>query len=304
MRSHRIAWRTRIKAAQSHGRPKSFGEIASGKHGADQILNLQLHPATLVVVTRLKIIIDFQDHILSITMNRPLKKNALTAAMYSTMAEALEMAETDMSVRVIIFQGVDGIFTSGNDLADFLGNPVRGTDTPVSRFLFALARSTVPMIAAVDGPAVGIGTTMLLHCDMVIAADTSLFMMPFTNLGLLPENGSSYLLPKIMGHTKASELILTGRAFTAEEALSYGVINEVCKADELVTITAKWAALLASKPPSAMRKSKALMKTDMPVVIDRIRIEMEQFSEALVSPEAKEALTAFMEKRPPDFSKF
>ena len=250
------------------------------------------------------VIIDFQDHILSITMNRPLKKNALTAAMYSTMAEALEMAETDMSVRVIIFQGVDGIFTSGNDLADFLGNPVRGTDTPVSRFLFALARSTVPMIAAVDGPAVGIGTTMLLHCDMVIAADTSLFMMPFTNLGLLPENGSSYLLPKIMGHTKASELILTGRAFTAEEALSYGVINEVCKADELVTITAKWAALLASKPPSAMRKSKALMKTDMPVVIDRIRIEMEQFSEALVSPEAKEALTAFMEKRKPDFSRF
>ena len=250
------------------------------------------------------VIITAQNHILSLTMNRPAKKNAITAPMYAAMADAIEMAETDMSVRVIILQGVDGIFTSGNDLADFLGSSERGLDAPVSRFLFALARSTVPIVAAVDGPAVGVGTTMLLHCDSVVAADNAVFMLPFTNLGLLPEAGSSYLLPKIMGHTIASELILTGRTFTSDEAKSYGLINEVCKAADLATIAAKRAKHLASKPPAAMRKAKALLKTDMPVVLDRIRIEMEQFSEALASPEAKEAMSAFMEKRAPGFSKF
>lgn len=248
--------------------------------------------------------VNFEDHILSITMNRPHKKNALTAPMYATMADAIEMAESDMTVRVIVIQGVDGIFTAGNDLGDFLANPPLGLDAPVSRLLFALARSTVPIVAAVDGPAVGVGTTMLLHCDSVVAADTAVFMLPFTNLGLLPEAGSSYLLPKIMGHTRASELILSGRAFTADEAMSYGLINEVCKSGDLAAKAAKRVALLAGKPPSAMRKAKTLLKTDMPAVLDRIRIEMEQFGEALGSPEAKEAITAFMEKRAPDFSSF
>lgn len=250
------------------------------------------------------VIINAQDHILSITMNRPAKKNALTALMYGAMADAIEMAETDMNVRAILIQGVDGIFTSGNDLADFLAGPSGGLDSPVSRFIFALARSTVPLVAAVDGPAVGIGTTILLHCDCVVAADTTKFMLPFTNLGLVPEAGSSYLLPKIMGHTRASELILSGRAFAAEEAMSYGLINEVCSAGGLAEAASKRLAQFASKPPAAMRKSKALLKFDMPVVLERIRVEMEQFGEALASPEAKEAMQAFMEKRAPDFSKF
>ncbi len=250
------------------------------------------------------VIINAQDHVLSITMNRPAKKNALTPPMYAAMADAIEMAEADMSVRVILLQGVDGIFTAGNDLADFLDKPSSSLDSPVSRFLFALARSTVPLVAAVDGPAVGVGTTILLHCDFVVAADSTTFMLPFTNLGLVPEAGSSYLLPKIMGHTRASELILSGRPFKAGEALSYGLINEVCSAEDLADVVSKKVSQFASKPPAAMRKSKTLLKTDLPEVLDRIRIEMEQFGEALASPEAKEAMQAFMEKRAPDFSTF
>ena len=249
-------------------------------------------------------IIELKDHILSITMNRPAKKNALTAPMYAAMADAIESAEADMDVRVILFQGVDGIFTSGNDLGDFLANPPRGPESPVSRFLMALARSTVPMVAAVDGPAVGVGTTMLLHCDYVVAADTTTFMMPFTNLGLLPEAGSSYLLPKIMGHARASELILSGRGFSADEALSFGIINEVSTSADLAAAAAKHVGVFAAKPPAPMRKSKALLKDDMPVVLDRIQREMALFGEALGSEEAKEAMSAFMEKRAPDFSRF
>lgn len=250
------------------------------------------------------IITDISDHILTITMNRPEKKNALTADMYALMADAIVKAENDMTVRVIIIQGVEGIFTAGNDLADFLNNPPRDSDAPVFRFIFALARSTVPIIAAVDGPAVGIGTTILPHCDFVVAADTTTFIMPFTSLGLVPENGSSYLMPKIMGHMRASELILSGRPFTAEDAKSYGLVSEVCKSEDLADIASKQAALFASKPPASMRKSKALLKSDMDVVVKHIEKESVQFSQALTSPEAIEALSAFMEKRKPDFSRF
>lgn len=249
------------------------------------------------------IIIEKDTGVLRLRMNRADKKNALTRDMYSAMAYAIETAEHDPEVRVILFEGTAGCFCAGNDLKDFQEQPPRDKAAPVYRFITALARSTVPMVAAVDGVAVGIGTTMLLHCDLVYATDRTRFQLPFVNLGLLPEAGSTYLLPKLVGAARAAELLMTGRPFKTQEALELGIINGICAPEELTDQALQSAREFAEKPPQSLRKIKKLLKSDSGKVEDRIQWEILEFSEQLDSAECKEALQAFQEKRKPDFTK-
>lgn len=241
------------------------------------------------------------DGILTITFNRPDKKNALTSAMYATLAEALEKAETDTSIRVILFTGNGGAFTAGNDLQDFLNNPPTGEDTPVFRFLRAISTASKPMIAAVSGVAVGVGTTMLLHCDLVYAADTAKLSLPFVNLALVPEAGSSLLLPGMIGHHRAAELFLLGEAFTAATAQEYGIVNAVFPEDKLLNEAMQVARKLATKPPTAIRLTKQLLRQAKGDVAGQMAAEGAHFRAQLKSAEAREAMTAFFEKRPPKF---
>lgn len=222
--------------------------------------------------------------------------------MYAAMAEAVANAERDLSVGTILFLGSEGCFTSGNDLGDFQQSPPRDKAAPVYQFILALARSSVPIVAAVDGLAIGIGTTLLLHCDMAFASPGARFQMPFVNLGLLPEAGSTYLLPKLMGHTRAAELILSCRPINGRDALELGLINETCEASQLEQTATQAAEDIARKPPRTLRRAKALLKHDRLEVERQIHAEILEFSECLDSPETEEALSAFAEKRPPDFS--
>lgn len=248
--------------------------------------------------------------ILTIEFNRPERKNALTAAMYQTVADAINEAETDASVRAILLVGKPEIFTAGNDLPDFLENskPVEGVapeSRPVFQFMRALSGSTRPVVAAVSGAAVGIGTTMLMHCDLVYAADNAKFSMPFSQLGLCPEFASSLLLPQVAGYARAAEKLLLGEAFLAQEALEMGLVAKVMPVDELRPFAERQAAKLAALPAASVRATKALMKrAKTPAVNDAMAVENELFGAMLLAPEAKEAMTAFMEKRKPDFSKF
>jgi enoyl-CoA hydratase/carnithine racemase len=244
------------------------------------------------------------DRVLQIRMNRPEKKNALTLAMYTAMREALASADGDPSVRVIVISGVDGCFTSGNDLADFLQNPALGGESPAIRFLQALSTAGKPVIAAVTGLAVGIGVTMLLHCDLVYAADSATFQLPFVNLGVVPEAASSMLLPRLLGHQRAAELLLLAEKFDAATAHDLGLVNAVRPASELAGFVQQRAAALAAKPPSSLRLTKALMKRDQESVPARMAEEGKHFSNQLTSPEAREAMEAFMQRRQPDFSRF
>lgn len=247
--------------------------------------------------------IDRVGRLLKIRLNRPAKKNALTAAMYAAMAEGVREAENDQTVGAIVFLGAEGCFTAGNDLGDFQQHPPRNKEAPVYQFILALARSTVPMVAAVDGLAIGIGTTLLLHCDVAFAAPDTRFQLPFVNLGLLPEAGSTYLLPKLMGHAKASELIMSCRPFNGQEALELGLITTVCETAQLEEAAISAAEAIAIKPPRTLRRAKALLKHDRLEVERQILAEILEFSECLDSPETDEALSAFAEKRKPDFSK-
>jgi len=249
--------------------------------------------------------ITIKDGILSIVMNRPEKKNALTLDMYTSMAHAMRGAENDPNVRVILFTGAGGNFTSGNDLGDFMMNPPVGEDSPVWLFLSALLEAKKPLVAGVTGVAVGIGTTMLLHCDLAYAGESARFLLPFINLGLVPEAGSSFLLPRILGHPKAAELLMLGDVFGAGHAYEMGFINQVAADDEVIALAQAKAAHLAAKPPAALRLTKAMLKEGhADALAATIRKESGLFIERLSSPEAAEALQAFMERRPPDFSKF
>lgn len=245
-----------------------------------------------------------QDGVLTIRMDRPEKKNALTAAMYAALADALEQAGQDPGVAVVLFEGVEGAFTAGNDLGDFLQNPPQGADAPVFRFISALVETDLPLVAAVDGIAVGIGTTMLLHCDFVLASDRSKFSLPFINLALVPEAGSSMLLVEAAGYRKAAEWLLLGEPFTAAEAASHGIVSAVCPPGELAAAARELAAKLAAKPRGALRASKRLMRRRSEPLADRVQAEGALFTEALATPEAREAFSAFLEKRRPDFSRF
>ena len=245
------------------------------------------------------------DGILRIGFNRPEKKNALTAGMYAALADAIEAGVADASVRVILFHGKPEVYTSGNDLADFLANPPTGMDAPVFRFLGAISRCDKPVVAAVAGAAVGIGTTMLLHCDLVYAEPAAKFALPFVNLGLVPEAGSSLLLPMLTGHQRAARLLMLGEPFDAALAREVGFVTEVVPAEGLMAHALAAAAKLAAKPPGALRQTKALMKApNAAAVAKAIADEAVIFGRCLASPEAKEAFSAFLEKRKPDFSKF
>lgn len=246
-----------------------------------------------------------EARIARIEINRTDKKNALTADMYQAMAEALSAAETDPQVRAILIHGKPDCFTAGNDLKDFLDHPPHGEDSPVFRFLHAISTAAKPLVAAVGGPAVGIGTTMLLHCEFVYAAPNARFQMPFVPLGLVPEAASSLLLPMLAGYHRAAELLLLGKPFTAEQALAAGIVTEIVSESELLAHALATAASLAALPSSSLRMTKGLMKARYAEsVVKAMKEEGEKFRAQLSSAEAKEAMTAFFEKRKPDFSKF
>ncbi len=239
-----------------------------------------------------------------IEIKRPEKKNALTAEMYQALADALQAAEADAGVRIVLIHGQQNCFCSGNDLHDFLARPPQGEAAPVSQFLRALSSATKPLIAAVGGVAVGIGTTMLLHCDLVYAAADARFSMPFVPLGLVPEAASSLLLPLTAGSRRAAELLLLGQPFSAEKALAAGIVTEVVPAAELLEYANDAAAAVAALTPESVRLTKqVLKKTHAAAVAERITEESTLFRERLGSREAKEAMAAFLEKRKPDFSR-
>ncbi|MCH9691737.1 MAG: enoyl-CoA hydratase [Gammaproteobacteria bacterium] len=245
------------------------------------------------------------NRVLEITINRPERKNALTMAMYTAMADLLNNAANDKHIRVALITGVRGIFTSGNDLLDFLGGSANEGDSPVSQFMLALYNFPKPVITAVTGVAVGIGTTMLLHCDLSIIADDAMFQLPFVNLGLCPEYASSYLLPRIMGNAKASELLMMGEKFDAQTAVDVGICNEVVHPGEALRVAKKYALKLAEKPPEALRITKKLLRqATHDKGMEFIRKEADYFQQRLQSEEFKEAANAFLEKREADFSRF
>lgn len=246
-----------------------------------------------------------ENGVLTITIDRPARKNALTPPMYQAMADALAAANEDASVRAVLLQGHAESFTAGNDIENFLKTPPTGADSPVIRFLDAISTFEKPLVAAVKGPAIGVGTTLLLHCDMVYAADNARFGVPFSQLGLCPEAASSLLLPRIAGYQGAAEKLLLGETFDAAEAHRMGFVNRVLPAAELDALVAGQLAKLAALPASSLRVTKSLMKRASDHEIKtRISEEFVHFGKMLLAPEAREAFTAFLEKRKPDFRQF
>ena len=242
----------------------------------------------------------------TIEIARPEKKNALTVEMYQAMADAINAAGVDKAVRALLITGQPGIFTSGNDLQDFLNRPRPHLDeSPVFRFMRALIAFDKPVVAAVTGAAIGIGTTMLLHCDFVYVSDEARLAMPFASLGLVPEFGSSVLVPRLMGGRRAAEKLLLGDPFTGQTAVECGIANAVLPADEVLPHARRVAERFNALPPSAVRESKRLLRDpDRAAILDAIEREGEIFSARLASAEAREAMQAVLEKRKPDFSKF
>ncbi len=245
------------------------------------------------------------DGVARIEIARPEKKNAITTAMYQQMADAIAAAHDDPSVRAILFHGQPDIYTAGNDLEDFMKNPPSGTDAPVFQFMAALGYAEKPVIAAVNGAAVGIGTTMLLHCDLVYCADNAMFSMPFVSLGLCSEFASSLLVPMNAGYHKAAEKLLLGEPMSAEEASEMKIVNRILPPDEVLGYAKKQAARFNGLPPSSVRETKRLMKAGFKAVTEKlIADEAQTFARMLRTDEAKEAFAAFFERRKPDFSRF
>lgn len=250
-----------------------------------------------------EVLIDVSGGVLTITLNRVEKKNSITSAMYASMADGLALADADVSVRAVVLQGHETIFSAGNDIGDFLNGPPSTQDSPVFRFLRGISTFSKPVLAAVCGPAVGIGTTMLFHCDLVYAGDNAAFSMPFVNLGLCPEAASSYLAPQRMGYGRAAEALLLGEPFMAEAALEMGLISRIVPPSEAAALAQRQAQKLASKPLNSLIETKRLMKmSQAPVVAQRMVEEGASFGRMLQEPAAREAFTAFMEKRKPNFS--
>jgi enoyl-CoA hydratase/carnithine racemase len=240
-----------------------------------------------------------------VVLDRPDKKNAITAEMYVQLAEALARADADPQVRAILLSGSRDCFTAGNDLADFLERPPAGSGSPTWRFFEVLPRLAKPVVAAVGGPAIGIGTTLLLHCDLVYASSAARFQLPFVALGIVPEFGSTYLLPLLAGYQRAAELLLLGQPFDAQKARDFGLVCEIVSPEKLLETAEAAAARLAELPPESLRLTKRLLKASHAGPVQRtIEEEGRIFRERLDSPEAKEALRAFLEKRKPDFSRF
>lgn len=242
--------------------------------------------------------------VLTLTLHRPERKNSLTSAMYATLADALAQAATDDATRVVVIQGSETVFCAGNDIEEFLHQPPMGADSPVLRFLRAIATFPKPLLASVCGPAVGIGTTMLFHCDLVYAGDNAAFSMPFVNLGLCVEGAASLLAPAMFGYHRAAEALLLGEPIYAEAALEVGLVNKVLPPTETNAYTQQIAAKLAAKPAVSLVETKRLMKgSQQEAVVQRIVDEATVFARLLRGPAAKEAFTAFLEKRAPDFSR-
>jgi enoyl-CoA hydratase/carnithine racemase len=242
--------------------------------------------------------------VMTITFNRLDKKNSITSSMYAAMADAVAQAGADPAVRVVVFQGHESIFSAGNDIGDFLNQPPSTQESPVFRFLRGIATFEKPLLAAVAGPAVGIGTTMLFHCDLVYAGDNAAFSMPFVNLGLCPEAASSLLAPRMFGYHRAAEALLMGEPFFAEAAQEVGLVNRVVPPTEVNGYAQAQARKLAAKPLSSLIATKRLMKGgDQQAVLQKMDEEGQSFGRMLREPAAKEAFGAFMEKRKPDFSK-
>ena len=242
--------------------------------------------------------------VMTITFNRVDKKNSITSAMYASMADALVQAAGDAAVRVVLFQGHETIFSAGNDIGDFLNGPPATADSPVFRFLHGISTFAKPVLASVCGPAVGIGTTMLFHCDLVYAGDNAAFSRPFVNLGLCPEAASSLLVPQMMGYHRAAEALLMGEPFMAEAALEIGLVNRVVPPTEANGYAQTQARKLAAKPLSSLVETKRLMKKGQAAQIaQQMTEEGVSFGRMLREPAAREAFGAFMEKRKPDFSK-
>ncbi|MFP6712219.1 MAG: enoyl-CoA hydratase [Rhodospirillales bacterium] len=247
--------------------------------------------------------VDVNGGVMEIGMNRADKKNALTADMYTAMADALERANTDGDVGAVLFHGTEDCYTSGNDLNDFLSNPPHDSSSPAFRFIRCVATSATPLVAAVTGAAIGVGTTMLLHCDFVYASEDAKFVMPFVNLALVPEAASSLLLPRIAGYQRAANLLLLGEPVSAREAEACGFVTEILPSAQVMEKARETVAKLAAKPPNALRWTRELLKGDPADVLNAMDREIAYFSQCLDSGEAKEALNAFLEKRSPDFSK-
>ncbi len=247
---------------------------------------------------------QLENRVLTISFDRADKKNALTNDMYRAATKALLDSSENSDVRAVLFKGEGGDFTSGNDMKAFLEMTAE-SEPPVLTFLLALANYPKPVIAAVEGLAIGIGTTMLAHCDYVVAANDVRFKMPFIDLGLCPEGGSSFFFPSFMGHSLAAELLILGDIFGADKAEKVGLINEAVAADLVGEKALKIAQRFATKPPAAVRNAKAMLKADYRENLDGIlKKEIDQLVAMINGPECKEALAAFAEKRKPDFSKF
>jgi enoyl-CoA hydratase/carnithine racemase len=252
------------------------------------------------------IVTQTAERVLRIEIRRPERKNALTVAMYAAMADALRRAAADPAVRAVLLHGQPGIFTSGNDIADFMNASTDfAEDRPVFDFLRTISTSPKPIVAAVTGPAIGIGTTLLLHCDLVYAGEGARFQLPFVNLALVPEAASTLLLPAAIGYPRAAELLLLGEPFTAAKARDYGIVTDVVADDETMNAARAATLALAAKPPAALRLTRTLMRQAMAEPIARqMREEARHFAAQRGSPEAAEAFQAFFDKRKPDFSRF
>ncbi|MBU2097994.1 MAG: enoyl-CoA hydratase [Gammaproteobacteria bacterium] len=238
------------------------------------------------------------DGVFILQINRPDKKNALTQSMYAALANGIKSADQDSDVKVILITGTENCFTSGNDVNDFVKTPDMGTERPSVQFMKAIAFARKPVIAAVGGMAIGIGTTLLLHCDLVYASEDAFLQLPFTNLGLCPEAGSSLLLPQITGHQRASELLLLGERFSAQKAMDYGIVNEVLPAAGYMEQALNKAHHLAKLPADSVQTSKALMKRNQATPMNEtIQAELLQFARLLQSPDAQAIFQAFLNKK-------
>ena len=250
------------------------------------------------------IIKERSGSILRVQLNRPAKKNAMTMSMYVTLADILNDAAKDEQVHVVLWHGAGDSFCAGNDVEDFLKNPPGPGESPQARLMNAFINFDKPLIAAVQGAAIGGGTTMLTHCDFVYAGETTKFQMPFINLGLVPEFGSSCSVPMRIGHLRAAELILLGLPFDARRAAELGLVTRVVPDQELLATATETAQKLADKPAGALQACKRLMKRSSREQIEQaMKVEGEEFASRVRSAEAREAFTAFLEKRPPNFSR-
>jgi enoyl-CoA hydratase/carnithine racemase len=247
-----------------------------------------------------EIVTESSGAILRVQLNRPAKKNAMTSAMYITLADVLDSAAKDDQVRVAVLHGAGDSFSAGNDLEDFTKNPPGPGDNPQARLINALINFEKPLVAAVHGVAIGGGTTMLAHCDFVYAAENTKFQVPFVNLALVPEFGSSYLLPSRFGYLRAAEIILLGQPFDAPRAAALGLVTQVVSAESVLGTATETAESLAKKPARALQACKRLMKrTTREHLEQAVRFEMEEFAARVRSAEAKEAFAAFFAKRQP-----